>query len=129
MNQPSGKPRGRWPQFTLLQLMVVTLLICAALAIVVPVYRAVREHERQLGCQDNLKMIAVALHTYHDVWNCLPAASRTDASGKASMSWRVAILPMLESNGLIFSQYDMSDPWNGPKNSKLHGEYPWFWRC
>ncbi len=118
------------PQFTLRQLMVAIFLFCVALAIVVPVYRAAREHEIQLRCQNNLKLIGVALRTYHDVWNCFPAASRTDASGTASLSWRMAIMPMFENNAAaIFEQYDMSEPWDGPKNSKLHSEYPWLWRC
>lgn len=128
MNQPNRNRRGRWPQFTLCQLMVGMLLICALLAIVVPIYRAAREFQRRTTCHYNLQMIGIALHTYHDTWNCLPAASRTNANGKASLSWRVAILPMME-NGTIFSQYDMSEPWNGPKNSKLHTVCPWYLRC
>src|SRR5678815_5559845 len=113
MNQPSGKLPGKWPQFTLRQLMVVMLLICAVLAIGVPIYRSVLEQERQWMCQNNLKMIGVALHTYHDTWQCLPAASRTDASGNPSLSWRVAILPMLEGAPL-YDHYTMTEPRNGP---------------
>jgi hypothetical protein len=108
--------------------MVVMLLICAVLAIGVPIYRSVLEQERQWMCQNNLKMIGVALHTYHDTWQCLPAASRTDASGNPSLSWRVAILPMLEGAPL-YDHYTMAEPWNGPNNSKLHGECHWLWRC
>lgn len=116
------------PQLTLRQLMIAILLICVVLAILVPTYRAVREHAIQLQCQNNLKTIAFGLHIYHDTWNCLPAASRTDASGKPCLSWRVAILPMSDY-GYLFDEYSMKEPWNGPSNRKLHATYPSFWRC
>jgi hypothetical protein len=124
----SPAPLLRQPQFTLRQLMLGILLLCAVLAILVPAYRAAREHSIHLQCQNNLKQIGLGLHTYHDIWNCFPPAMWTDSSGKPMHSWRFLILPMLES-GPYFDQYDMSEPWNGPKNKSLHGLYPPCFRC
>jgi hypothetical protein len=38
-------------------------------------------------------------------------------------SWRVLILPYLEQRQL-FEQYDFSEPWDGPNNSKLAAQMP-----
>ena len=37
-------------------------------------------------------------------------------------------MPMMES-GPFYDHYLMSEPWNGPHNSKLHAEYLRLWRC
>ena len=59
---------------------------------------SLRETERRGTLQTaegRLKMIAVAVHTYHDVWKKLPAATVRDKDGKPLLSWRVTLLPQL----------------------------------
>ena len=38
-------------------------------------------------------------------------------------SWRVLLLPYLDQQEL-YSQYDLSEPWNGPRNSRLASRMP-----
>jgi hypothetical protein len=43
-------------------------------------------------------------------------------------SWRVLIVPFLESNPW-YSYYDMNEPWNGPNNRKLGQQVFYCYRC
>ena len=38
-------------------------------------------------------------------------------------SWRVLLLPFLDGQPL-YDEYDFSEPWNGPNNSKLASRRP-----
>ncbi len=44
------------------------------------------------------------------------------------MSWRVAILPLLDQDAL-YRQYDPKQPWNSPKNLALVKQMPSQFRC
>ena len=69
-------------------------------------------------CSNNLKQIGLAIHNYHDVYKCLPAAVLTDENDRPMRSWRVAILPFAEQ-APIYDMYDPNEPWDSPVNSVL----------
>jgi len=46
---------------------------------------------------NNLKMIGIAMHSYHDTTRALPTNTLTK-DGKPGLSWRVLILPYLEED-------------------------------
>ena len=121
-----GAPPRRF-QFRLIHLLVATGLIGAALALLVPMYRVARREALQMRSQNNLRQIAIALHTYHDVYGRFPPAYECDASGKPAHSWRVLIAPFADQNAL-YSRYNFSEPWNGPNNSKLGQQTPRMFR-
>jgi hypothetical protein len=75
---------------------------------------------------DNLKNIALAMHSYHDANKTLPPAgidSVRDGNGKAILSWRVAILPYIDQAPL-YNQFDLTKPWDDPHNKKLIAKMP-----
>jgi hypothetical protein len=115
-------------QFTLRGLLLTVLAVSVLLAIGVPLFRMARREADRLQCGNNLKQIAIALHTYHDTWKCLPPVMTTDANGNPMHSWRVMIWPQLGS-GPGFAQYDFDEPWNGPNNRKLSQHGVPCWRC
>ncbi len=65
-------------------------------------------------CRNNLKMIGLAMHNYHDRWSTLPAAS----FGQPRVSWRIALLPYLDQKKLA-ERYDTTQAWDSPSNSVL----------
>lgn len=67
---------------------------------------------------NNLKQIAIAMHTYHVDKNALPAAAVYDANGKPLLSWRVMILPYIEQQAL-YQQFKLNEPWDSAHNKKL----------
>lgn len=67
--------------------------------------------------------IAVALHSYHDVHGCFPPAYIADADGRPMHSWRVLLLPYVDSMEL-YRRYDFHEPWDGPHNRQLFDAMP-----
>jgi prepilin-type processing-associated H-X9-DG protein len=95
---------------------VLLLLIC--LGLLMPAVGSARGVARRAQCQNNLKQIALALQNYHEANGCFPPAYIADRNGKPMHSWRVLILPYLGQNP-VYSAYDFTEPWDGPKNKKL----------
>jgi hypothetical protein len=77
--------------------------------------------------QNNLKMIGLAMHNFHDVYGAFPPAVVVGPDGKPWHSWRVLVLPFLEQQAL-YDQYRFDEPWNGPNNSKLLEKIPSVYR-
>ncbi len=126
---PEADPRLQRPfQFTLMHLLLGMLAISVLLAICVPLIRFANRETERMQCGNNLKQIAVALHTYHDTWKSLPPVITTDANGKPMHSWRLVNWPMLESQP-YFSLYDFSEPWDGLNNRKLAPYAAHIFRC
>ena len=74
-----------------------------------------REFRRRDACLNNLKQLGMALFQYEEKHHALPPAFTTDKNGKPLMSWRTAILPMVEEQKL-FSQYHSDEPWDSANN-------------
>jgi hypothetical protein len=73
--------------------------------------------------QNNLKMLAVAMHNYHDANGSFPPAVVTSKDGKPLYSWRVLILPYVEAADL-FNKFKRDEPWDSPNNKPLLAQMP-----
>ncbi|WZO99014.1 DUF1559 domain-containing protein [Isosphaeraceae bacterium EP7] len=91
-------------------------------------YDSAREDARRMQCTNNLKQLGLAMHYYHDSYDCIPAAAITDGAGKPLLSWRVAILPFIEQQDL-FSKFHLDEPWDSPHNRSLIRDMPNVYRC
>ena len=94
----------------------------------IPLELAAQEERRHWACKMNLKLLAIALHNYHDTYGAFPPAYVADASGKPMHSWRVLILPHMEQLAL-YERYNFNEPWDGPNNILLANEMPDIFRC
>lgn len=110
--------------------VIVILLICMGVlaALLLPAINAAREAGRKAQCQNNLKQIGVALHSYQAAFGCFPPAYIPDENGQPKHSWRVLILPQLGYQH-VYDQYDFDEPWDSPANMALADQMPQEYTC
>jgi hypothetical protein len=70
----------------------------------------------------NIKRIGLAVHSYNDIHNHLPA-DITGKNGKALLSWRVAILPHI-GQAKLHKEFKLDEPWDSRHNRKLLDRMP-----
>lgn len=107
----------RW-QIHLFGLVGAAACLAVIAAFFLPAVRRVPEVARRSQCKNNLKQIGLALHSYHDKYDCFPPAYIADANGRPRHSWRILILPFLDRKPL-YDKYRFDEPWDGPNNQKL----------
>ena len=93
--------------FTLVELLVVIAIIGILVALLLPAIQAAREAARRTQCNNNLKQIGLALHSYHDTYKKFPPGT-IDRHGWLSTAF---LLPYVEQSGL-YDQLEIDKPMN-----------------
>lgn len=93
--------------FTLIELLVVIAIIAILIALLLPAVQQAREAARRSQCKNNLKQYGLALHNYHDVYNCFPIGGTAPWRSAPFVGWQVRVLPMMDQASL-FQQLEFS---------------------
>lgn len=82
---------------------------------------------RRSESTNQLKRIAMAMHTYADAFKHFPLAAITDSEDRPLLSWRVTILPYIDQAPL-YKQFHLDEPWDSEHNRKLIDHMPHVYR-
>ncbi|HEX5447432.1 MAG TPA: DUF1559 domain-containing protein [Pirellulales bacterium] len=97
-------------------------MAAVAAGLMLPAVQSARQAAMRNQSVNNLKMIGIAFHNYHDVWGQFPT-STYDKDGKPLLSWRVHILPFIEQQAL-YQQFHLDEPWDSDHNKALIARLP-----
>lgn len=105
--------------------IVWTLGLCVAVMAwpAFQVFQAARQRAHVSASRAKLKQIGLALHRYHDAYECFPPAYVRGPDEKPWHSWRVLLLPFLDEHDL-YARYRFDEPWDGPHNRELQAHRP-----
>jgi len=131
--------------FTLVELLVVIAIIGILIGMLLPAVQQVREAARRTTCQNNLRQMGLAMHSYESAFKRLPPGYTsfvtTNGSGPAAAAidpvtwdaapgwgWGKVILPFMEQ-GNLDTQLPESSPIWAPGNQQLIASRLGFYLC
>jgi len=84
-----------------------------------------RSSAQKAQSANNMRQIAIAMHSWHDLYKTLPppVIYGKDGKGKVPHSWRVALLPFLDQTEL-YNAYQFDEPWDSEANKKVLAKMP-----
>ena len=101
---------------------LATFVLAVMIGLLLPAVQKVREAAARATSTNNLKQIAIGVHSFNDVQTRMPFAGGDPAiSGvkggevDPSLSWRVAMLPYIEQ-GALFQSFKADQPWDSAAN-------------
>jgi len=100
--------------FTLIELLVVIAIIAILIALLLPAVQQAREAARRTQCRNNLKQLGLAIHNYHDNFNCFPLADVNGAVNPVSAHAR--LLPAIDQSPL-YNLVNFNVPYSDPTNA------------
>ena len=86
---------------TLVEVLVVIAIIGILIAMLLPAVGSAREAARRTQCINNLRQLALAMHSFHDANHRLPGfINSVGGTANRMASWPIMLFPYVEENNL-----------------------------
>jgi hypothetical protein len=109
---------------------VLVFLVGAGLGIIAVV--KVQDAAARIKCANNLRLLALSIHNYHDSREVFPQAemANPDLPPESRFSWIVVILPFVQSDD-FYSRMDKEKGWDAEENhfAAVSFEYQYLVQC
>lgn len=92
--------------------------VAIGIGLLLPAVQKVRQAATRTQGVNNLKQLGLAFHNYESAYTNFPGNITDKKTGKALLSWRVAILPFIEQDNL-YRQFKLDEPWDSEHNLKI----------
>jgi hypothetical protein len=85
--------------------------------------RAAEESDHRDQARHQLRELGLLMSVYYDKHGQFPPAALRDATGRPLLSWRVALLPLIEEPGL-YREFKLDEAWDSNHNRDLLTRMP-----
>ena len=107
IRRPGSPHKG----FTLIEMLVVVAIVAVLVGLLLPAVQKVREAAARTRCQNQLKQIALACHTYQSAKKRLPPGVAHPGPDNRFTSAFVELLPLLEQDA-VKARWNYQNPVN-----------------
>lgn len=101
-----------------INVLLTLLLLGLLIGLLLPAVPSAREAARRMACANNLKQLALAIHSIqeaHKFRSVRLTSNAPEIDGGPDVSWRVKVLPYLEHTELK-ERYRSDQPWDSESN-------------
>ncbi len=121
----------KYQAFTRVETIIVLGVVFLLLATALPAVQRAREDSRSVKCKNNLKLMGLAIHNYHDVHQMFPPgwiSKRMEGEGHPSTGWQSMILPYIDEAPL-YNRLDLTEPVYSTRDQTLLKKPIEYYRC